>query len=45
MPTECSSEFDLFGSVEGRRVAAGFDGGAITSDAGGFWERRIAPSA
>jgi len=36
MPTECSTDFDLFGPVEGRRVAADFDGGAITSDAGGL---------
>ena len=35
MPTECSTDFDLFGPVEGRRVTAEFDGGAITSDAGG----------
>jgi hypothetical protein len=39
MPTECSaeagdSELFEFASVEGRRVVAGFDGGAITSDAG-----------
>jgi hypothetical protein len=27
---------DLFGAVEGRRVVADFDGGAITSDAGGL---------
>ena len=34
MPTECSAdEFD-FGTVEGRRVVAAFDGGAVTSDAG-----------
>src|SRR6201982_208551 len=39
MPTECSAEpvrsepFE-FGPVEGRAVVAGFDGGAITSDAG-----------
>jgi hypothetical protein len=34
MPTQCSR--DLFGYevVEGRRVVAGFDGGAVTSDAG-----------
>jgi hypothetical protein len=34
MPTECSR--DLFGYevVEGRRVVAAFDGGAVTSDAG-----------
>jgi hypothetical protein len=36
MPTECSTEFDLFGAVDGRRLAADFDGGAITSDAGGL---------
>ena len=36
MPTECS--VDLFGNarVEGRAVVASFDGGAITSDAGGL---------
>lgn len=36
MPTECSTDCDLFGPVEGRRVVAEFDGGAITSDAGGL---------
>jgi len=36
MPTECSMDCDLFGPVAGRRVAADFDGGAITSDAGGL---------
>ena len=36
MPTECSTNFDLFGPVEGRRVTAEFDGGAITSDARGL---------
>jgi Transposase DDE domain group 1 len=36
MPTQCSR--DLFGYevVEGRRVVAAFDGGAVTSDAGGL---------
>ena len=34
MPTECSAERFDFGEVEGRAVVAGFDGGAITSDAG-----------
>ena len=36
MPTECS--WDLFGYevVEGRRVVAAFDGGEVTSDAGGL---------
>ena len=34
MPTECSAELFGFAPVEGRRVEAAFDGGAITSDAG-----------
>ncbi len=34
MPTECSPELFGFAPVEGRRVEAAFDGGAITSDAG-----------
>ena len=34
MPTECSPELIEFAPVTGRRVVAGFDGGAITSDAG-----------
>jgi Transposase DDE domain group 1 len=34
MPTECTAELFEFASVEGRSVVAGFDGGAITSDAG-----------
>jgi hypothetical protein len=34
MPTECSAELFEFTPVEGRAVVAGFDGGAITSDAG-----------
>jgi hypothetical protein len=36
MPTQCSR--DLFGyeAVEGRRVVAAFDGGEVTSDAGGL---------
>ena len=34
MPTECSAERFDFAAVEGRRVDAAFDGGAITSDAG-----------
>jgi hypothetical protein len=36
MPTQVSADRDLFGPVEGRRVAAEFDRGAITSDAGGL---------
>ena len=34
MPTECSAPQLEFGAVEGRRVVAAFDGGAVTSDAG-----------
>jgi Transposase DDE domain group 1 len=34
MPTECSPALFAFAPVEGRAVVAGFDGGAITSNAG-----------
>ena len=34
MRTECSLDLFEFARVEGRRVVAGFDGGAMTSDAG-----------
>ena len=34
MPTECSPALFEFARVEGRRVMASFDGGAISSDAG-----------
>jgi hypothetical protein len=34
MPTECSQDSLNFGTVEGRRIVACFDGGAMTSDAG-----------
>ena len=34
MPTQCCQDFLDFGTVEGRKVVAAFDGGAITSDAG-----------
>ena len=36
MQTECSAELRVFGRVEGRPVVAAFDGGALTSDAGGL---------
>jgi hypothetical protein len=36
MPTERSAEPSGFGRVEGRSVAAAFDRGALTSDAGGL---------
>ena len=34
MPTECNPTAMLFAPVERRQVAADFDGGAMTSDAG-----------
>ena len=34
MPTQCSPTLFPFAPVEGRRVEAAFDGGAITSNAG-----------
>jgi Transposase DDE domain group 1 len=34
MPTQCRADLFDFAPVEGRRVEAAFDGGAITSDAG-----------
>lgn len=36
MPTECIPELFEFAPVEGRMVVAGFDGGTMTSDAGGL---------
>jgi hypothetical protein len=36
MPTECISDLFGFAPVEGRSVVASFDGGTITSDAGGL---------
>src|SRR5260370_32216607 len=36
MPTDCSAELFDFAPVKGRAVVAGFDGGSITSDAGGL---------
>ena len=43
MQTECSAERSMFGRVEGRSVVAEFDGGALTSDAGGLARRRVRP--
>ncbi len=36
MPTECSAKTYGFARVESRAVVAAFDGGAVTSDAGGL---------
>src|ERR1700739_3206239 len=45
MQTECNPDLFGFAPVEGRGVVAGFDGGALTSDAGalllGAWDRAI----
>jgi hypothetical protein len=42
MPTECSAELFEFAPIEGRLVVAGFDGGAITSDAGALHTEGVA---
>src|SRR3954462_543200 len=34
MPTQCSADLFGFAPVQGRKVEAAFDGGAVTSDAG-----------
>jgi len=36
MQTECSAKASEFARVEGRPVVAEFDGGALTSEAGGL---------
>jgi len=36
MPTECRQDSFVFGTVEGRSVVGAFDGGRISSDAGGL---------
>ena len=36
MQTDCTADCFAFAPVEGRRVEAAFDGGAVTSDAGGL---------
>jgi len=36
MLTECSAKASEFARVDGRPVVAEFDGGALTSDAGGL---------
>ncbi len=36
MPTECIPDLFGFAPIEGRAVVAGFDGGRVTSDAGGL---------
>src|SRR5260221_2662223 len=36
MPTDCSADLYGFARVAGRGVVASFDGGTITSDAGGL---------
>ena len=41
MQTECSPTLFEFEPVERHKVVAGFDGGIITSDAGGFLLGRL----
>ena len=41
MPTQCNQEFLKFHPLEKREVRGGFDGGAITSDAGGLLLREV----
>ena len=41
MPTQCNQEFLEFHPLETREVRGGFDGGAITSDAGGLLLREV----
>ena len=41
MPTQCDQEFLEFQPLEKREVRGGFDGGAITSDAGGLLLREV----
>ena len=36
LPTQCNQEFLKFHPLDKREVRGGFDGGAITSDAGGL---------
>ena len=42
MPTDCISNQVEFEGFDGRKVIAGFDGGAITSDAGTLLLRHTA---
>ena len=41
MPTQCNEEFLKFHPLDKREVRGGFDGGAITSDAGGLLLREV----
>lgn len=41
MQTECSATLFDFGTVEGRRIEAAFDGGRVTSDAGAVLLGRV----
>ena len=41
MQTDCISEQLEFEGFDGHKVVAGFDGGAITSDAGGLLVRQV----
>ena len=41
MPTQCNQDFLEFHPLDQRQVRGGFDGGAITSDAGGLLLREV----
>jgi hypothetical protein len=41
LPTQCDKEFLEFHPLEKREVRGEFDGGAITSDAGGLLLREV----
>jgi len=41
LPTQCNEEFLKFHPLDKREVRGGFDGGAITSDAGGLLLREV----
>ena len=41
MPTQCNEEFLEFHPLDKREVRGGFEGGAITSDAGGLLLREV----
>jgi hypothetical protein len=41
LPTQCNQEFLEFHPLQQREVRGGFDGGTITSDAGGLLLREV----
>ena len=41
LPTQCNQDFLKFHPLDKREVRGGFDGGAISSDAGGLLLREV----